>query len=55
MAAFILAGALPIRHAVTAATRGPASGTAFWWSIGFAQMAPLPAILQPQNALEQSV
>jgi MFS family permease len=45
--AFILASALLSHHAVTAAARGLAFDTAFWWSIGFTLIALLPAILLP--------
>ena len=45
--AVIIAHQLLIHHALTAAARGHAFDTAFWWAIGFSLLALLPALLLP--------
>jgi len=45
--ALILSTALLARHAATAAGRGLAFDTAFWWAIGLGALALLPALLLP--------
>jgi EmrB/QacA subfamily drug resistance transporter len=45
--ALILASAVASQHAATAAARGLAFNTAFWWAIGFTVLALLPATLLP--------
>jgi MFS family permease len=46
----ILASSLLDHHAVTAAARGLAFGTTFWWAIGFSALALLPALFLPASA-----
>jgi MFS family permease len=48
--AVILASELLSHHALTAAARGPAFGTAFWWAIGLTALTLLPALLLPSAA-----
>jgi len=45
--ALILSSALLARHATTAAGRGLAFDTAFWWAIALGALALLPALLLP--------
>jgi hypothetical protein len=45
--AVILAGELLSHHALTAAARGLAFDTAFWWAIGLTALTLLPALLLP--------
>jgi hypothetical protein len=45
--AVILASALLSHHALTAAARGLAFDTAFWWAIGLTAVTLLPALLIP--------
>jgi EmrB/QacA subfamily drug resistance transporter len=45
--AVILASEILSRHAVTAAARGLAFNTAFWWAIGLTAVTILPALLLP--------
>jgi EmrB/QacA subfamily drug resistance transporter len=45
--AVILASELLSHHAVTAAGRGLAFGTAFWWAVGLTALTLLPALLLP--------
>jgi MFS family permease len=47
--ALILSSALLARHATTAAGRGLAFDTAFWWAIGLGALALLPALLLPAS------
>jgi EmrB/QacA subfamily drug resistance transporter len=43
----ILSSALLSHHATTAAARGLAFGTAFWWAIGLTALTFIPALLLP--------
>jgi len=45
--AVILASEILSHHALTAAARGPAFDTAFWWAIGLTALTLLPALLLP--------
>jgi EmrB/QacA subfamily drug resistance transporter len=52
--AVILASALLSHPAVTAAARGLAFNTAFWWAIGLTALALLPALLLPATAAQKA-
>jgi predicted MFS family arabinose efflux permease len=45
--ALVLSGALLAHHAATAAGRGLAFDTAFWWAIGLGALALIPALFLP--------
>jgi MFS family permease len=51
--AVILACELLSRHALTAAARGPAFDTAFWWAIGLTAVTILPALFLPAVTRQQ--